>query len=59
MVSHLLIPDDVNQTDIAWRDSVLLDHREEAHIRYGAKGECLYLFRPDGYVGYRSLPPNR
>jgi 2-polyprenyl-6-methoxyphenol hydroxylase-like FAD-dependent oxidoreductase len=24
--------------------------------RYGATGECLYLIRPDGYVGYRSRP---
>ncbi len=23
---------------------------------YGARYECLYLVRPDGYVGFRSQP---
>jgi len=27
-----------------------------AHQRYGASYECLYLVRPDGYVGFRSQP---
>ena len=26
------------------------------HRRYGAGSECLYLVRPDGYVGFRSQP---
>ena len=37
---------------------VLVDPESEAHKNYGAKGECIYLIRPDGYVGYRSLPPS-
>ncbi|MGI9533532.1 MAG: FAD-dependent monooxygenase [Thermodesulfobacteriota bacterium] len=37
---------------------VLIDPISEAHNKYGAKGECIYLIRPDGYVGYRSLPPD-
>ena len=37
---------------------ILIDPLSEAHNKYGAKGECIYLLRPDGYVGYRSLPPN-
>ena len=40
------IPDDV---------SVLLDSGE-LESRYGAKTECLYLVRPDLYVGFRSQP---
>ena len=37
---------------------IFIDPESEAHDNYGAKGECIYLIRPDGYVGYRSLPPD-
>ena len=40
-----------------WTGEALLDRGGAAHARYGADGECLYLIRPDGYVGYRALPP--
>lgn len=33
---------------------LLLDADGAAHRRYGAQQQCLYLIRPDGYVGYRS-----
>ncbi|HEY7357587.1 MAG TPA: FAD-dependent monooxygenase [Ktedonobacterales bacterium] len=36
--------------------SMLLDQEETLHQRYGAGSECLYLIRPDGYIGYRSVP---
>ena len=26
------------------------------HHRFGAPAECIYLVRPDGYVGFRSRP---
>lgn len=26
------------------------------HERYGTRGDCLYLIRPDGYVGCRAMP---
>lgn len=35
---------------------VLYDTQAHAHSRYGARQECLYLVRPDGYVGFRSQP---
>jgi hypothetical protein len=35
---------------------VLLDPERALHNRYGADIECLYLIRPDGYVGYRAEP---
>lgn len=35
---------------------VLLDPKGTLHRRYGAGSECLYLVRPDGYVGFRSQP---
>jgi 2-polyprenyl-6-methoxyphenol hydroxylase-like FAD-dependent oxidoreductase len=35
---------------------VILDPKRSLHYRYGGESECLYLIRPDGYVGYRSEP---
>jgi hypothetical protein len=34
----------------------LLDCHGAVHKRYGARSECLYLIRPDGYVAYRCQP---
>ncbi|MCU0534177.1 MAG: hypothetical protein MUD14_09815 [Hydrococcus sp. Prado102] len=34
--------------------SILLDPQAQCHQHYGATGQCLYLIRPDGYIGYRS-----
>lgn len=34
----------------------IVDPERSLHYRYGAETECLYLIRPDGYVGYRSEP---
>jgi 2-polyprenyl-6-methoxyphenol hydroxylase-like FAD-dependent oxidoreductase len=36
----------------------LIDGDGSAHRRYGARSACLYLIRPDRYVGYRSQPPD-
>ncbi len=36
--------------------SVVLDEEGALHRRYDVRVECLYLIRPDGYVGYRSAP---
>ena len=35
---------------------VLLDPDRDAHQRYGATAESLYLVRPDGYIAFRSQP---
>ncbi|MBI2811024.1 MAG: FAD-dependent monooxygenase [Candidatus Melainabacteria bacterium] len=34
----------------------LLDKEGSLHHKYGAAHSCLYLIRPDGYVGFRSQP---
>lgn len=36
--------------------SVLHDTAGEVEARYGARTECLYLVRPDLYIGFRSQP---
>jgi hypothetical protein len=36
--------------------SVLLDPEGDLELRFGAIAECLYLIRPDLYIGYRSQP---
>ncbi|MEI8258350.1 MAG: FAD-dependent monooxygenase, partial [Deltaproteobacteria bacterium] len=36
--------------------TVWLDPGGALHRRYGAGSECLFLFRPDGYVAFRSQP---
>ncbi|NUP12159.1 MAG: FAD-dependent oxidoreductase [Polyangiaceae bacterium] len=41
------LPDDIR---------VLFDVEGDLEARYGADAECLYLLRPDLYVGYRSQP---
>jgi 2-polyprenyl-6-methoxyphenol hydroxylase-like FAD-dependent oxidoreductase len=34
----------------------LCDRDGLLHARYGAKYECLFLIRPDGFIGFRSQP---
>jgi 2-polyprenyl-6-methoxyphenol hydroxylase-like FAD-dependent oxidoreductase len=41
---------------LEWDDPIFLDADGEMHHRYGARHQCLYLIRPDGYVGFRSQP---
>jgi hypothetical protein len=36
--------------------AILLDPERTVHERYGARSECAYVIRPDGYVGHRSMP---
>jgi 2-polyprenyl-6-methoxyphenol hydroxylase-like FAD-dependent oxidoreductase len=36
-----------------WAADVLMDRERYAHEKYGVNAPCLYLIRPDGYVGFR------
>jgi hypothetical protein len=49
----------VRPADVPGPDGGLVDQDGEAHHLYGARYECLYLVRPDGYVGFRSQPVER
>ena len=37
-------------------DRVWMDPDGKLHARFGAGSECVYIVRPDGYVGYRAQP---
>jgi 2-polyprenyl-6-methoxyphenol hydroxylase-like FAD-dependent oxidoreductase len=41
-----------------WDGIRVSDADGDLHRRYGAEHACLYVVRPDGYVGFRSLPPD-
>jgi 2-polyprenyl-6-methoxyphenol hydroxylase-like FAD-dependent oxidoreductase len=41
---------------LSWEGPLLLDADGEMHHRYGARYQCLYLVRPDDYIGFRSQP---
>jgi 2-polyprenyl-6-methoxyphenol hydroxylase-like FAD-dependent oxidoreductase len=51
---HIILPFESIPAPLDRLHAVLLDPQTECHQRYGATGECLYLIRPDGYVGDRS-----
>ena len=55
--AHLIVPHELPE-DLVVKGEMLLDPRGELHHRYGARSACLYVVRPDGYIGFRSQPPD-
>ncbi len=53
--THVVVPADRASTELSGLD-VLLEPDGDAHRRYGAAAESLYLVRPDGYIAFRSQP---
>jgi 2-polyprenyl-6-methoxyphenol hydroxylase-like FAD-dependent oxidoreductase len=54
---RIVVPHDERPAALAeWDGQVVFDATGAVHERYGARSECLYLVRPDGYVGYRCQP---
>jgi 2-polyprenyl-6-methoxyphenol hydroxylase-like FAD-dependent oxidoreductase len=47
-------------TPFTYRDGpdVIVDEQRHIHRSYGAGRPCLFLVRPDLYVGYRATPPD-
>ena len=56
VVVHVVVPHATAPRALEWDGSLLLDGHRALHRRYGAGSECLYVIRPDGYIGYRSQP---
>jgi hypothetical protein len=56
---HHIIAGDTVPSDVPWNSTPLLDVERMVHHRYDASAPCLYLIRPDGYIGFRSRPPMR
>jgi hypothetical protein len=52
---HVVVPADRRPPELD-DVGVLLDPDRDAHRRYAAAAESLYLVRPDGYVAFRSQP---
>jgi 2-polyprenyl-6-methoxyphenol hydroxylase-like FAD-dependent oxidoreductase len=52
----IVVPRRGRPPELADEPKVLLDARGRMHRRYGGGSECLYVIRPDGYVGFRSQP---
>jgi 2-polyprenyl-6-methoxyphenol hydroxylase-like FAD-dependent oxidoreductase len=54
--AHVVVPRAERPSALGASRSVVLDTEGDLHRAYGATSECLYLVRPDGYVGFRSQP---
>ncbi len=52
----VVLPGGRKPSGFAWDGAILDDGDGTLHQYFGARSECLYLVRPDGYVGYRSQP---
>ncbi len=57
--THFIAEDKTTWQDIKPKVSRFADPELSCHHHYGAGSECLYLIRPDGYVGFRSLPADK
>jgi 2-polyprenyl-6-methoxyphenol hydroxylase-like FAD-dependent oxidoreductase len=52
----IVTPQRVRPARVPDEIAVYLDPEGDLEERYGASSECLYLIRPDGYIGFRSQP---
>ncbi len=57
--AHLVVAGAQPPIGLGWQSSTLLDPELSLHHQYGASSSCLYLVRPDGYIGFRSQPPDK
>ena len=53
---HVVLPGRDRPLALDWNGSCLSDLDGDLEDRYGARAECMYLIRPDLYVGFRSQP---
>ncbi len=55
---YLVLASNIPSDDLDSGSSLLLDSDNAVHHKYRTRTECLYLVRPDGYIGFRSQPVN-
>jgi len=51
--TYLLVPELIPPQNLSRIDSILMDGERYAHEKYGVSAACLYLIRPDWYIGFR------
>ncbi|XGV98377.1 MAG: hypothetical protein ACAF41_05455 [Leptolyngbya sp. BL-A-14] len=51
--SYFVVPALLPPQVLSQSDSVLMDGEHCAHETYGVTSACLYLIRPDWYIGFR------
>ena len=56
LTAHLIDPSDAPQSHP--HVNLIRDVSHQIHRAYGAGSRCIYLIRPDGYVGFRAQPPD-
>ena len=56
MPKGLVYPSLVTTRPVQWDAPVIVDEDRTLHEKFGARTSCVYLVRPDGYVGYRGSP---
>lgn len=54
-----IVPGPQERPQLLREGPMIFDGGALLHKTYGARGECLYLIRPDGYVGYRGQPADQ
>ncbi|OCH99026.1 hypothetical protein A8135_09785 [Legionella jamestowniensis] len=55
-INSYLVVDKESTIENTGLAEIIVDKDNKIHERYGAAGECLYLIRPDQFVGFRSIP---
>jgi 2-polyprenyl-6-methoxyphenol hydroxylase-like FAD-dependent oxidoreductase len=56
--THLVVAGTVPPVNLNWDGDILMDSEHYLHDKYGASQSCLYLVRPDWYIGFRGQPAN-
>ncbi len=52
VAAHLVLADGPPPADQDGFDTILLDREGFLHDQYGVRASCLYLIRPDWYIGF-------
>lgn len=52
----IVVPQPERPAELEGFARVVLDPAGELHCSFGARAECAYTLRPDGYIGFRAQP---